>query len=70
MCNCTHNLMPLGLNCRTFSVVNRYSPTGVFSRYCIYIFAREEGSLSCLRLTQRVTLMSTTRLYRGYINWG
>jgi hypothetical protein len=27
-------------------------------------------SLSCLRLTQGVTLMSTTRLYRGHVNWG
>jgi hypothetical protein len=41
---------------------------GVFSRYCIYIFSREEGSLSCLRLTQGVIPMSTTRLYRGYVN--
>jgi hypothetical protein len=32
------------------------------------IFPREEGSLSCLRLTQRLTPMSTTRLYRGYVN--
>jgi hypothetical protein len=43
---------------------------GVSSRYYIYIFPREEGSLSCLRLTQRVTPMSTTRLYNGYVNWG
>jgi hypothetical protein len=41
-----------------------------YSRYRIYIFPREEGSLSCLRLTQRATPMSTTRLYRGYVNWG
>jgi hypothetical protein len=47
----------------------RTSP-GVFSRYHIYIFSREEGSLSCLRLTQGVTPMNTTRLYRGYVNWG
>jgi hypothetical protein len=33
-------------------------------------FPREEGSLSYLRLTHGVTPMSTTRLYRGYINWG
>jgi hypothetical protein len=43
---------------------------GVFSRYRIYIFPRKEGSLSCLRLTQRVNAMSTTRLYIGYVNWG
>jgi hypothetical protein len=43
---------------------------GVFSRYHIYIFLREEGSLSCLRLTLRATPMSTTRLYRCYVNWG
>jgi hypothetical protein len=43
---------------------------GVFSSYCIYIFPREEGFLSCLRLTQGVTPMSTTRLYKGYVNWG
>jgi hypothetical protein len=42
-----------------------YSPGIVF-----IFFSREEGSLSCLRLTQEVTPMSTTRLYRGYINWG
>jgi hypothetical protein len=41
---------------------------GVFSRYRIYIFRREEGSLSCLRLTQGVITVSTTRLYSGYIN--
>jgi hypothetical protein len=33
-------------------------------------FPREEGSLSCLKLTQGVTPMSTTRPYRGYVNWG
>jgi hypothetical protein len=44
--------------------------SGVFSRYRIYIFSREEGYLSCLRLTQGVTPMSTTRLYKGYVNWG
>jgi hypothetical protein len=38
--------------------------------YYIYIFPREERSLSSIRLTQRVTPMSTTRLYRGYANWG
>jgi hypothetical protein len=43
---------------------------GVFSMYRIYIFPREKESLSCLRLTQGVTPMSTTRLYKGYINWG
>jgi hypothetical protein len=43
--------------------------SGVFSRYRIYIFLREEGSLSFIRLTQGVTPMSTTRLYRGYVNW-
>jgi hypothetical protein len=43
---------------------------GIFSRYRTYIFPREEGSLSCLRLTQGVTPMSTTSLYRCYINWG
>jgi hypothetical protein len=41
---------------------------GVFSRYHIYIFPREEGSLLCLRLTQRVTPTSTTRLYRDYVH--
>jgi hypothetical protein len=44
--------------------------SGVFSRYSIYIFPRDEASLSCLRLTQGVTPTSTTRLYRGYVNWG
>jgi hypothetical protein len=40
-----------------------------YSLGIIFIFfPREEGSLSCLRLTQRATPMSTTRLYRGYIN--
>jgi hypothetical protein len=33
-------------------------------------FPREEESLSCLRLTQGVIPMSTSRLYRSYINWG
>jgi hypothetical protein len=33
-------------------------------------FPREEGSLSCLRLTHKATPMSTTRLYIGYVNWG
>jgi hypothetical protein len=42
---------------------------GVFSRYRIYIFPREEGSLSCLRLAQGVISLSTTRLCRGYVNW-
>jgi hypothetical protein len=42
--------------------------SSVFSRYRIFIFPREEGSLSCLKLTQGVTPMSTTRLYRGYVN--
>jgi hypothetical protein len=42
-----------------------YSPCIVF-----IFFSREEGSLSCLRLTQRVTPMSTTRLYTYYVNWG
>jgi hypothetical protein len=40
----------------------------VLSRYRIYIFSREKESLSYLRLTQWVTLMSTIRLYRCYIN--
>jgi hypothetical protein len=44
--------------------------SGVFSRYRIYIFLGEEEYLSCLRLTKGVTPMSTTRLYRGYVNWG
>jgi hypothetical protein len=43
---------------------------GVFFRYRIYIFPREEGHVSCLRLTQGVTPTSTTRLYRCYVNWG
>jgi hypothetical protein len=43
--------------------------SGVFSRYRIYIFPREEGSRSCLRLTQGVIPTSTTRQYRGYVNW-
>ncbi len=42
-----------------------YSPGIVF-----IFFPREEGSLSCLKLTQGVIPMSTTRLYRGYVNWG
>jgi hypothetical protein len=42
----------------------------VFSRYRIYIFLREEESLSCLRLTNEVISTSTTTLYRGYVNWG
>jgi hypothetical protein len=42
-----------------------------YSLGIIFIFfPREEGSLSCLRLTQGVTPMSTTRLYSGYVNWG
>jgi hypothetical protein len=41
-----------------------------YSPGIVFIFSqREEGSLSCLRLTQGVTPMSTTRLYRGYVNW-
>jgi hypothetical protein len=43
---------------------------GVFSRFHIYIFPREEGSLSCLKLIQGVTPTITTRQYRGYVNWG
>jgi hypothetical protein len=31
---------------------------------------RCDRSLSCLRPTQGVTPMITTRLYRGYVNWG
>jgi hypothetical protein len=42
-----------------------YSPGIVF-----IFFPREEGSLSCLRLTQGIIPMSTTRLHRGYVNWG
>jgi hypothetical protein len=45
------------------------SPEVIF-RYHIYIFLREEGSLSCLKLTEGVTPTSTTRLYRGFVNWG
>jgi hypothetical protein len=42
-----------------------------YSLGTIFIFfPREEESLSCLRLTHRVIPTSTTRLYRGYINWG
>jgi hypothetical protein len=41
---------------------------GAFYGYHIYIFPREEGSLLCLRLTQRATPTSTTRLYRSYVN--
>jgi hypothetical protein len=40
---------------------------GVFSRYHIYIFPREEVPLSCLRLTQGITQASSTRLYRSYV---
>jgi hypothetical protein len=47
------------------AIHSEYSPGIIF-----YIFPREEGSLSCLRQTQGVTPMSTTRLYRGYVNWG
>jgi hypothetical protein len=58
--------------CNSVSTRNCQCSTslGVFSRYCIYIFLRKEWSLSCLRLTQGVTPTSTTRLYRGYVNWG
>jgi hypothetical protein len=42
-----------------------YSPGIVF-----VFFPRDEGFLSCLKLTQRVISMSTTRLYRGYVNLG
>jgi hypothetical protein len=58
--------------CSSASAWNcQYSTSpGVFSRYRIYIFSREEGSLSCLRLTQGVAPRSTTRLYRGYVNLG
>jgi hypothetical protein len=58
--------------CNSVSTQNYQSSTSprVFSRYRIYIIPREEGSLSCLRLTQGVTPMSTTMIYRGYINWG
>jgi hypothetical protein len=42
----------------------------VSSSYCIYIFPWEEGFLSCIRLTLGVTPMSTTTLYRCYVNWG
>jgi hypothetical protein len=42
-----------------------------YSLGIVFIFSPlEEGSLSCLRLTQRVTPTSTTRLYIGYVNWG
>jgi hypothetical protein len=58
--------------CSSTSALNYQCSTSprVFSRYHIYIFPREEGSLSCLRLTQGVIPMSTPRLYRGYVNWG
>jgi hypothetical protein len=58
--------------CSSVSAQNCQCSTSseVFSRYHIYIFPREEGSLSYLRLTQGVIRMSTIRLYRGYINWG
>jgi hypothetical protein len=42
-----------------------YSPGIVF-----IFFLMGEGSLLCLRLTRRATPMSTTRMYRGYVNWG
>jgi hypothetical protein len=40
--------------CNSASTSNCQCSTlpGVFSKYRIYIFSREEGSLSCLRLTQ------------------
>jgi hypothetical protein len=42
-----------------------------YSSGIVFIFSsREEESLSYLRLTQRVTPTSTTRLYKGYVNWG
>jgi hypothetical protein len=42
-----------------------------YYRGIIFIFFQsEEGSLSCVRLTQRVTPTSNIRLYRGYVNWG
>jgi hypothetical protein len=41
-----------------------------YSLGIVFIFSlKKEGSLSCLRLTQVVTPMSTTRLYRGYVFW-
>jgi hypothetical protein len=40
---------------------------GVFFRYRIYIFPREEVSLSCLRVTQGITPTHTTSLYRSYV---
>jgi hypothetical protein len=39
-------------------------------RIIFIFFPRDEGSLSCLRLTHGVIPTSTTRLYRGYVNWG
>jgi hypothetical protein len=62
--NCWHFL------CSSTSTPNCQCSTsqGVFSRYRIYIFPWEEGSLSCKRLTLGVSPLSTTRLYRCYVN--
>jgi hypothetical protein len=58
--------------CSSASAQNYQCSTspGVFSRYHIYIFPREKGSLSCLRLTQGIAPTSTTNVYKCYVNWG
>jgi hypothetical protein len=52
----------------SYAVPQAHGIANVFFRYRIYIFPRDEGFLSCLRLTLGVTSASTTRLYRGYVN--
>jgi hypothetical protein len=42
-----------------------------YSPGIVFIFPQGRKDLChVLRLTQRATLMSTTRLYSGYVNWG
>jgi hypothetical protein len=57
-------LLMFRMHLRKHTESSMYTSPKVFSRYHIYIFSRKEGSLSCLRLTQGVIPMSTTRLQR------
>jgi hypothetical protein len=46
--------------------LHREYPPGI-----VFIFSHQEKvPLSCLRLTQGISQATTTRLYRGYVNWG
>jgi hypothetical protein len=67
----TRSLLPICWHflCSSTSVRNYQCSTslGVFNRYHIYIFPREEVPLSCLRLIKGITQASTTRLYRSYL---